>query len=81
LLADGAPLFGRRAVDLALGRKDLVDAAHRLDGERCLSQIGQFEEFAPAMSPAGCLGDRPRTAFASYNCPNPASASACRIPV
>ena len=63
MLTGGDPLLGCRAVDLGLDRKDLVNAAHRLDGARRLVQIGQLEEFASAVRPAGCLGDRPRTAL------------------
>jgi hypothetical protein len=38
-LADCEPLLGRGAIDLALNREDRIDAAHRLDGERRLTQI------------------------------------------
>jgi hypothetical protein len=62
-LTDGVSLLGRGAVDLALDREDLVDAPHRLDCQRHLPQIGQHEEFAPAMSPACRLGDRLWTSF------------------
>jgi hypothetical protein len=32
-LAECEPLLGRGAIDLALNRKDRVDAAHRFDGQ------------------------------------------------
>src|ERR1700722_5687521 len=35
-------------------------AAHGIDRQWGLSQIGQFEEVAPAVGPAGRLGNRPR---------------------
>jgi hypothetical protein len=57
-LADREPLLGSDTVDLALDREDLVDAAHRFDGQRRFAEIGQYEEFASAMAPAGRLGDR-----------------------
>jgi hypothetical protein len=33
-VAQSQPLLGREAVDVAFGRKDLVDPAHRLGGEQ-----------------------------------------------
>ena len=47
---------------MALDREDLVNAAHRFDGEGRFTEIGQHEEFAPAMAPVGRLGDRAGTA-------------------
>jgi hypothetical protein len=64
LLPQGKPLFGRRAVDVALDGEDRVDAAHRLDRQRRLAQIGEHEEFAPGVTPASSFGDRPRAATA-----------------
>jgi hypothetical protein len=43
---------GGDAVDLALDREDLVNAAHGFDGQRRFTEIGQHEEFAPAKAPA-----------------------------
>jgi len=56
--AEREPLRGGDAVDLALDREDLVNAAHGFDGQRRFAEIGQHEEFAPAMAPARRLGDR-----------------------
>jgi len=55
--ADREPLLGGDTVDLALDREDFVNAAHRFDSQRRFAEIGH-EEFAPAMAPAGRLGDR-----------------------
>jgi len=52
------PLLGLSAVDLALDREDLVDPADRFDSERRFAKIGQYEELAPAVAPAGRLSDR-----------------------
>src|SRR5262249_54019384 len=56
-LADGEPLLDRGAIDLALNREDRVDAAHRFDGQWRFAEIGELEEFATAVAPAGSLGD------------------------
>jgi hypothetical protein len=42
---------------LALNREDRVDAAHRFDGQGRFAEIGELEEFATAVAPAGSLGD------------------------
>ena len=57
VLADREPLLGHSAVDLTLDREDLVDPADRFDSERRFAKIGQYEEFAPTVAPAGRLGD------------------------
>ena len=60
-----ASTLGRRAaVDLALDGEDRVDAPDRLARQRCLAEIGQLKEVAPAMAPARRLGDRPGLALA-----------------
>jgi hypothetical protein len=38
--------------------EDLVDPADRFDSERRFAKIGQYEELAPAVAPAGRLSDR-----------------------
>ena len=53
------PVAGREAVNRALDREELVDAADRRDRKWRLAQIGQLEELASAMAPARRLGDRP----------------------
>ena len=65
ILADREPLLGHSAVDLTLDREDLVDPADRFDSERRFAKIGQDEEFAPTVAPAGRLGDRAGSAPAS----------------
>jgi len=65
-LSDGMPLPGGQAVDVAFDRKDLIDPAHHLDGQRrprfrrgqALGNIGEHEQLAPPMSPARRLKDR-----------------------
>ena len=57
-LAGREPPLGRSGVDFAFDREDLVNTAHRFDSQRRFAEIGQHEEFAPAMAPAGRLGDR-----------------------
>src|SRR5260221_8380637 len=52
---------GGRTVDLALDGEDSIDAAHRLDCQRRLPQIGQHEELAPGVTPTSGFGDRPWT--------------------
>ena len=52
-LAEHEPLLGGDTVDLALDREDLVNAPHRFEGQRRFAEVGQHEEFAPAMAPAG----------------------------
>ena len=54
------PLLDRAAIGLALGRKDVVDATHRLGGQRGFAGRGQGEEVASPMAPTRGLGDRPR---------------------
>jgi hypothetical protein len=71
LLAGGEPLLRHRAVDLSLDRKDLANAAHRLDGAGCLVQIGQLEELTSAVRPAASVVGR-GLRLASYNSPTPA---------
>lgn len=58
LLPQGQALLGRQALDGALGRKDRVDPPHRLGGQRGTGDLGKLEQLAPAMRPAGGLGDR-----------------------
>ncbi|KAF2174632.1 hypothetical protein K469DRAFT_686407 [Zopfia rhizophila CBS 207.26] len=58
LATHGKALFGRQPVDGTLGIKDRVDPPHRLGREWCASDLGELEQFAPAMGPARCLGDR-----------------------
>ena len=64
-------LVGGEAVDLALDVEDRVDALDRLEGERrddgelaarLGGDVGEHEELAPRMRPAGRLGDRPAAA-------------------
>ena len=50
-------MLGCGAIDLALDGEDRVDAAHRFDGQWRFAEIGEFEEFATAVAPAGSLGD------------------------
>jgi hypothetical protein len=57
-LSNGVSLCCRQPVDLALDIEDSVDPAHRLDRQRCLREIGDDEEFAPAMGPARGFGQR-----------------------
>src|SRR5207248_1817196 len=64
MLAHRQTVADRQAIDLALDREDLVDAADRFDRQGCLSEIGHLEEMAPAMAPARRLGDRPWFALA-----------------
>jgi len=63
----GEPFERRPAVDLTFDVEDRIDALHRLerhrrdDGERAArlgGDVGEHEELAPCMRPAGCLGDR-----------------------
>jgi hypothetical protein len=61
-LRNDAALLGRDAVDLALDREQLVDPLHRLDGDRRLLQLRQFEEASAGVRPASGLGDRTRLA-------------------
>ena len=50
------------AVDGALDGEDLVDAAHRFDGDRRLRQLGDVEQLAAAVGPACGLDHRRRPA-------------------
>jgi|GEM_PF-1374981 len=69
-LAEGAALFGGLAVDLALQGENGVDAFDCVHGDRrnrdrlvvAGRDIGEDEEFASGMSPAGRFGDRRRLA-------------------
>ena len=63
VLAGSTPILGGKPVDLALDREDRIDAANRFDRQRRLAQIGQLEELAAPVTPAGSLGDRPRLAL------------------
>ena len=58
LLPDRAPGLGRLAVDCALDGEQFVDAAHDLDRDRRLGQLGEVEEIPPAMRPARGFDDR-----------------------
>jgi hypothetical protein len=51
-------LLGCGAIDLALNREDRVNATYRFDGQWRFAEIGELEEFATAVAPAGSLGDR-----------------------
>jgi hypothetical protein len=55
---------GQQTVDPTLDGKDRVDVLNRRGRQRRFAQIGQLEEVAPAMAPAGRLGDRAGFAFA-----------------
>jgi hypothetical protein len=55
---DRAPHLGRLAVDFALDGEQLIDAAHDLDGDRRLGELGEVEEVAPPMGPARGFDDR-----------------------
>ena len=47
---------------VALDGEELVDAPHRLDRDRRLARLGEVEEFAPPVRPAGRFDDRRRLA-------------------
>ena len=51
------PLVWRFAVDLTLYGEELVDASHGLDRNRRILQLGQLEELAPTVRPAGAFDD------------------------
>ena len=55
LIADGAALARRAAVDLAFDREQRIDPLYRRDGDRPLLQLGEFEEAS-----AGVPSTRPR---------------------
>jgi len=52
----------RLAVDVALDREQLVDAAHDLRRDRRLAEFRQVEEVAPAVRPARGFEDSSRLA-------------------
>jgi len=58
LLPHGEALIGGQAVDGALGGEDRINPPHSLRGERRTGDLGQLEQLAPAMCPAGGLGVR-----------------------
>ena len=55
-------MIGWLTADFALDGEQLVDAAHRFDGERCLLQLRQFKELPAAVGPADRFADRARLA-------------------
>jgi hypothetical protein len=69
----GEPLVRRTPIDRSLGGKDGIDFLRRRECDRrdCRAlavarrrgDIGQFEELAPGMRPAGRFGDRARLAI------------------
>jgi hypothetical protein len=61
VLACGTPVISCNPVDLALDREDRIDAAHSFRRQRCFAGIGNDKEVAPAVAPAGRLGDRSRS--------------------
>jgi hypothetical protein len=73
-MANGQPFLGRLAVDLALDIEDCVDALHRFQRQRrdngkfaarLGGDVGEHEELAPGMRPAGRL-DEGRRSTASF---------------
>src|SRR5262249_46977490 len=55
-------LLRRQAVDLALDRKQRIDARHGFLGDRRLVDARKIKELAPPVRPARCFHDRPRLA-------------------
>src|SRR3954467_10682801 len=54
----GPPALGRHAIDLALNRKQGIDAPYRLDRKWSFLQLGDLKELAACVRPTRCLGDR-----------------------
>ena len=57
-----AAFIGGKTIGGALDGEDRIDPRHGLDGDRSLLQIGQLEELATGMRPAGRLADWARLA-------------------
>ncbi len=71
-LANGEPLGGRPAVDLALDGEEGVDPRDRFRGDRCLGDLGEVEQLASRMGEASGLDDRSRVAAGLVEAVEPA---------